>query len=302
MIATVNPIYDITDKLTFRGQFGTDYTNTKIVNKTGVQWVSPEVEGGNYYTQQRISVIEVFRGMLTYNNTFKDEMLVVSAMGGAEYKSDRDDYLNVSLNGFQYPDWFHLNNQNSNNWPDYNNRHRVYGNNYAKSTYNSLFGRITATWNDTYTLEVDARNDWSSTLPPENNSYFYPGIAATWFFSKQIFIPELKYGKLRMSFAEVGRDAPNRYYAYNAMTGGKVRGFSDVTTASVPSSLFGGVLKPERKREFEIGSELRFFKADRIRVDFSYYNNNVYDQIMGVDLTGSTGASEIRLNAGKVKN
>ena len=161
-------------------------------------------------------------------------------------------------------------------------------------------GSATLSYKDEYYLEIQGRNDWSSTLDPDNNSYFYPGLAFNWNFTNTLDLGWIDFGKLRMAWADVGRPAPGYYFAYQSYSTGRINN-TDATTVNGPSSLFSGNIKPERKREFEVGFDGHFFNK-RLETVFSFYTNNVYDQIMGVDLSPVTGANKIKINAGNVKN
>jgi iron complex outermembrane receptor protein len=164
-----------------------------------------------------------------------------------------------------------------------------------------VLGDVTASWNNEFYLDISGRNDWSSTLDPSNNSYFYPGVGLTWDFTRRVHIPKLEFGKLRASWADVGRAAPTRYYTLENLSVTTLTGTNALDVVA-PSSLFSGVIKPERKRAYEVGIETHFFDQDRLSFNFSYYTNNVYNQIMSIPLTASTGASNIIINAGNVKN
>jgi TonB-linked SusC/RagA family outer membrane protein len=309
LIATVRPTYRITNWLSVTGQASIDYADTDFTNKNSVTRVYPNLSGGYYSFARRNTRVEEYKGLVNFYKSFVDDRLDVTAFAGTTYKSISDNSINVSTasvgssSGFTYPNWYHLNNQNPAGWPGYGNRHHVYGNSFGENSLYGVFGVATLTWDSKYTIELNARNDWSSTLPPDNNSYFYPGVAFTYDATEvlQGIIPALQFGKFRASWADVGRDAPSRYYAYSSLSAGTVEG-TDAQTVSTPASLFAGDLKPERKREFEIGTEMAFFKGNRLGLDLSVYSNNVYNQIMAVPLSQSTGATEIKINAGEVKN
>jgi iron complex outermembrane receptor protein len=98
----------------------------------------------------------------------------------------------------------------------------------------------------------------------------------------------------------VGRPAP-RYYASREYLMNVVPTQTGTWTVSGPNDLFAGDIRPERKREFEVGFSSRSFN-NRLELNFSYYTNNVYDQIMTVPLASLTGATGIRINAGNVRN
>jgi len=309
VIATVRPTYQLTNWLSLSGQASLDYTDIDYTTKNSVTKVYPDLVGGQYSYARRNTKIQEYKGLVNFYKSFVDDRLDVVSFVGLTYKSISDNHINVSTanvgssSGFIYPNWYHINNQNPDGWPTYNNRGKVYGNSFGDNVLYGLFGVATLTWDNKYTLELNARNDWSSSLPPGNNSYFYPGVAFTYNATTvlQTILPKLQFGKFRASWADVGRDAPSRYYAYNSLSAGVIEG-TNAQSVSAPTSLFAGALKPERKREFEIGTDLSFFKNNRLGLDFSFYTNSVYDQIMAVPLSSSTGANEIKINAGQVDN
>jgi len=152
-----------------------------------------------------------------------------------------------------------------------------------------------------YVLEFQARNDWASTLPKSNRSYFYPGASFTWNFTETFAIPAINYGKLFVSWADVGRPA-SRYYALRTYSMGTLPApNTNINDITGPTDLFSGDLKPERKREYEIGTSLRMFN-NRLEFNASYYNATWYNQIMGVPLSSTTGSQTIRINAGEINN
>ncbi|WP_338395211.1 SusC/RagA family TonB-linked outer membrane protein [Fulvitalea axinellae] len=309
LIANIRPTYHVTDWLSLTGQVSFDYTDTDFTTKNSVTRIDPEMRGGYYGLRRRNTQVREYKGFANFMKDFVDDRLEVFVMAGTSYQEVKENSVNVSTasvgspTGFNYPNWYHINNQATTGWPGYNQRSKVMGNNFGENSMYSVFGVATLTWDDVYTLELNARNDWSSTLPPDNNSYFYPGVAFTYDATKVIkrVLPIIQFSKFRASWADVGRDAPSRYYANNTLSAGKIEG-TDANSISAPNSLIAGYIKPERKREFEIGTEINFFKKNRIGLDFSYYTNTVYDQIMAVPLTRSTGANNIKINAGEVRN
>lgn len=312
LITTIRPTFKVNNWLSLVGQASLDYTDTDFTTKNKVTKLYPDMIGGSYAFKRRNTSVEEYKGFVNISKSFADSRLNVQSMVGTSYKKTSENMISVSTwdadesggTGFIYPNWFHVDNQNFGGWPtELRRAEKVRDNTFGENSLYSVLGTATFTWDNIYTLELNARNDWSSTLPPGNNSYFYPGVAFTYDATKvlQNVLPALQFGKFRASWADVGRDAPSRYYAYNSLNAGVVEGTS-VNSVAAPNSLFAGDLKPERKREFEVGTEMNFFKGNRLGVDFSFYTNNVYDQIMAVPLSQSTGASEIKINAGEVKN
>ncbi len=159
----------------------------------------------------------------------------------------------------------------------------------------SMFGNLSLNYGDLIYLNVTGRNDWSSTMPLANNSYFYPSTALSFVFTELPALQNLgilSFGKLRASYAEVGKDAPpykvkssliNRNY-----TGG---GFN--------YDFYGGnpLLKPERAKGYEVGTELKFFNG-RLGLDIAAYKNDRIDQISVQRLSYGTGFIFGLLNGG----
>ncbi|MBC7789937.1 MAG: TonB-dependent receptor, partial [Anaerolineae bacterium] len=166
---------------------------------------------------------------------------------------------------------------------------------------NSLYGMAQVALNNYLFVDVTGRNDWSSTLPKDGNSYFYPSVSGSFVFTDALPALSgsfLQYGKLRASFAKVGNDASPYQLAstYTATTpfGGSPR-------YAVPQALANANLKPEETKAFEVGTELNFF-TNRLGLDLTYYNKATTNQIMNAQISGATGYTSIAVNAGKISN
>jgi TonB-linked SusC/RagA family outer membrane protein len=160
-------------------------------------------------------------------------------------------------------------------------------------------------------LELQGRNDWSSTLPVENNSYFYPAASLGIVFTDLLNItsPVLNYGKIRGNFARVGLDAPP--YLTNTVFetqffGNNVSSISFPFNGTVAAQTRGNrrgnnQLVPEFKTSYEIGTELSFFEG-RASLDLNYFNNRTTNQIFNVTVPGSTGFTTFTSNADRIDN
>lgn len=164
----------------------------------------------------------------------------------------------------------------------------------------STYGEFSAAWRNMLYLTVTGRNDWTSTLPISNRSYFYPSVSGSFLFTE--LLPKndiLTYGKVRASWAEVGKDASpyatNTYLWPSATYLGNITGAGNSWTRGNP------YLKPEKTRSTELGLETRFLKG-RIGLDFTYYTNNSYNQILSPRLGQTTGYIFCSVNAGDIKN
>jgi TonB-linked SusC/RagA family outer membrane protein len=167
---------------------------------------------------------------------------------------------------------------------------------------NSLYGQAELGYNDYLFLTVTGRNDWSSTLPAENNSYFYPSVSGSFVFSDAIPALQsggpLTYGKLRASWARVGSDTSpyqllNTYFADDK--------YGTLPTFTLPGQLNNPELRPESTESWEVGTELALFD-DRLGLDLTYYDATTRDQIMPLDVSYASGYSSRLLNAGSVRN
>ncbi len=227
---------------------------------------------------------------LAYNHNFND--LSVKAGLYAETRQDR--YLFTAGNtsgGLSIPDLYTV--ANSANTPlvtTYNGLQRV----------NSYYGYTSFGYKEFLYLDFNVRNDISSTLPVDNNSYWYGGLSGSFVFSE--LLPKndiLSFGKLRLSAAKLGSDAPiySIYQTYNLSN--TPRGSQAVQ--SVPNSLPNANLRPSLSTSYEVGTELHFLK-ERIRFDFNYYTRTAKDQILPLPVNGTTGYSTVVINAGSIRN
>lgn len=164
-----------------------------------------------------------------------------------------------------------------------------------------VFGDLTLGYNDIAFLTVTGRNDWSSTFPKANRSFFYPSASFSLIYTDLIpagkFRDVLSYGKFRISAAQVGKEAPeyatSQAYESQTTTGG---GFSYGFTAPNP------YLIPEKVTSFEVGTELKFFN-NRFGIDLAYYKTTSVNQIIR-DLRISYGTGFIlkTINGGRLWN
>src|SRR5215203_5640507 len=172
---------------------------------------------------------------------------------------------------------------------------------FAKKRVVGAFGDFNVNYNNVVYVTATGRNDWTSTLPPKNNSFFYPSVSTSIVFSELLknlsIINFLTMGRLRASLAQVGKDA-NPYATNPALeaqgtTGG---GYSYGFTAPNP------FLRPEKVTSKEIGLELQFFK-NRLSLDAAYYKSKSVDQIInGLRISYGTGFILKNVNGGELEN
>jgi hypothetical protein len=151
-------------------------------------------------------------------------------------------------------------------------------------------------------VDVTGRNDWSSTLPEGDNSYFYPSISSSFVFTEAIpalsFGGNLGYGKLRAAWTRVGNDA-DAYQLYDISTQNTL--FGSVPRLGVGNRLLNQNLKPEQIDAWEVGTELQFLD-NRVGLDLSYYNKTSTNQILPLQVSATSGYTSAVVNAGKLSN
>lgn len=163
---------------------------------------------------------------------------------------------------------------------------------------NSLYGFGQLSFKNAVFLDLTARNDWSSTLPPDAWSYFYPSVGLNVVISDLFEIPTfLSFAKVRASYAEVGNDTSPYMLERTARLNAGGKGGYLTLDPTLPNES----LRPERTRSIEVGADLRFFE-NRLGIDFTYYKTNSTDQLFTVDLPVGSGASRFFTNGGDVQN
>jgi len=169
----------------------------------------------------------------------------------------------------------------------------------ARKKINSLYGFGQIGYKNILFLDITGRNDWSSTLPVNNNSYFYPSATVSGIISDMIEMPRnISLVKVRAAYAEVGNDT-SPYSLTNVFNNQIAWGSNQAKTES--SVLSNAELRPERTASTEFGLDLRFFQG-RLGLDFTYYNNITRDQIIPITLDIATGYNSRIINAGKIQN
>ena len=180
----------------------------------------------------------------------------------------------------------------------------------SERAVNSLYGALELSYNQLFFVNGTIRNDWFSTLSPENRSILYPSISASFIFSELIGSsrPEwLNFGKIRAAYAEVGSDTDVPPYSdvlfYNinsnlfANPSGALQPVGAISGNTVPNP----DLRPMRSAESELGLELSLFDA-RVGLDIAYYKKITTDQIVQAQISDGSGFLNTLINSGKSQN
>jgi len=176
----------------------------------------------------------------------------------------------------------------------------VSSNYYGKLKTYSYFASAQVGYKNYAFINLTGRNDWSSTLPESNLSYFYPSVNGSLVLSEALDIKSdvLTYAKLRGGWSKVGK-ATTPYQLINAYN--FTAPFGANPQQSSPGIDLNNKLKPETTTSAEAGFELGFFK-DRVHLDVSAYNTNSVNQILTVDVSPTTGYSQKVINGGRINN
>ena len=286
MMASV--FYDFTDDLTLMVRGSYDLTNTtteeKFYNDTFVR-----APNGRYNVDK--SEASLFNGefLLSYEKDVSVDWDFNINFGGST-RMIRDNALSASTGtALLVPNFFAINNSilpTTDFFPGLNSD--------LQSVY--AFGQIA--WKNAIFLDVTGRNDWSSTLPAENRSYFYPSMGVSAVVSDLVDLPAaFTLIKLRGSWAQVGNAAQPYMLSRTAFfsPGGR-NGFLRLSNV-----LPNPDLKPETTESTEVGMDIRFFK-DRLGLDFTYYKTNTIDQLFTIALPLGSGAGSYYTNGGNIEN
>ena len=241
---------------------------------------------------------------VSYDQQVIDDLHVNAQIGfnGNErnYKS-----LGASVTNLTIPTWYNL--SNSAEIPS------VATDEWLRRSL-AVYGSVELGYKNFLYLTLQGRNDWSSTLPKENRSYFYPGVSASFLFS-ELLKPEqrkaITFGKLRVAWGKTGNDAgvymTNSVYAQAAAqsSGWGVSQFPFTKTGtnaySLGNTLGSNNLSPEMTTEFEVGLNMAFLD-NRISFDASYYNRNTDKQIFSLNMDPASGYTAQNINLGKIRN
>lgn len=242
--------------------------------------------------------------MLNYSHKFFDK-LDVNATLGLNGNERRYKYFSADVTNLTIPTYFNL--TNSSEKPtvyQYEQLRRLIG----------VYGQVEFGYDDWAYITLTARNDWSSTLPKGNRSFFYPGITGSFIFTK-FLNPDLKkyitFGKARIAWGKTGNDAApymtNSVFAQGSAStsgwGSSSFPFSkgNYNAYSVGNTLGSNNLSPEMTTEIEFGLNMAFFE-NRFSFDVSYYNRNTDKQIFSLEMDPASGYTAQNMNLGKIRN
>jgi iron complex outermembrane receptor protein len=290
MVGSLRLNYAVADWLNLRLQGGTDYSDNTIESKERTTQPASAGPSGKYEVRRRQDRVLYGDVLLSAQRTLTSSFGLNVQVGAATTRNKTGETAAWTNDGLLTENWFSVN--NSVKTPgQYAGR--------GEDRTDGVFGSATLSFRDYLYLTATGRNDWTSTLPPGRNSYFYPSVGASFVFSDALRLPhQVSSGKFRVNYAQVGRGAQrydaNKVYSYSTWDDGVV--VNSFSTTVPPLDL-----KPERKDETEVGLELGFFD-ERWHLDASFYHQRNVDQIIPLGLAPSSGGTALRVNAGEMTN
>ena len=296
-------LYEATNpakKHSFNGNISANFTINRFLDlqlRSGMQATAQQQEQHRpwddkvfptgFFKKQNIFDYEVNSDiLLSYHNSFDNGFNVNASVGGNMMQSYYD-LLSASVTGLNTPGVYNLANGVSS--PLVNTTIR-------KKRVNSLYFMANLAYKDMLYLDITGRNDWSSTLPRKNRSFFYPSVSVSAVINSIAKLPSwIHLLKVRASWAQVGNDTDpyktSPYYTTSDFAGSLVK----------PSTLYNAEFKPEMSTNWEGGFDFRVL-GGRLGLDMTYYYNRTKNQILNAPFDPTTGYTKGTINSGCVSN
>ena len=283
-VSTASATLQITRSLDFMVRSGIQMTTDQQEQHRPI---SDVVYPTGFFRKQNVFDYEINTDALfSFYQSFSSGLHVNVSAGGNMMRSHYD-LLSAQVTGLMTPGVYKLANGATNPYV----RSII-----QEKALNSLYFAANFAYNNSLYMDVTGRNDWSSTLPEENNSFFYPSVSISTVLSEVLKLPaKINLLKIRTSWAQVGNDTDpyktSQYYETSPFAGS--------VTAS--TTLFNPSFKPEISTNYEAGLDLRMF-SNRVGLDFTFYYNQTKNQILDAPIDASAGYSRATINSGNVRN
>ncbi len=291
VIGNISLSWLITPDLTFMVRSATDFNMHRLNSRQAYN--SFYNSRGSYNNNWRHSFQMNTDFLFSYNKNLNTNFDLSLSAGGSTLQNNYETTDLSTKDGLSIADFYNINYSNSTPTSNYY---------YWKKKNNALYATGQIAYKSVLFIDFTARNDWSSTLPADNNSYFYPSVSLSWVFSDMFNIQNiLPYGKLRMSWAQVGNDTEPYRLTQTYGVPSELKSFNSAPMMRIVQSIPLKNLKPEKTTNYELGTDLRFLN-NRLGIDFTYYYATTVDQILAADITPSAGAAQAIINTGEVLN
>lgn len=302
LIGNISTSFDLTNWLTATYRFGGDVFSDRRRHNFNLGSVSGDGSRGRRFDDLYVDRNYNSDFLLTANTPLGEDF-DIQVIAGHNYFRAESERLYSDVRGMVQPGFFHISNMEE-------DPNVIQGSDQKETV--AVYGNVNINYDDQLYVDLTGRNEWSSTLPVDNNSFFFPSLSLAYVFTEGLdFFDDtvLDYGQLRFSVAEVGNDAPlfitQSYFNSATATEGYGNGisfpFQGVAAFTESASLGNPEIKPERNRTIEAGTDLRFLE-ERVNLDFTYYYSSNKDQIFPVSIAPSSGYNSRFINAGELTN
>lgn len=288
LIGDFHLAFHLLDGLDLRLRTSTDWYNDK--RKSKVKWGTSGTPYGNYSEENYTVQENNTEAVLTYQKQISQDWNV-DALVGFNVRNKKYEYNYQAAPRLAVPDLYTLTNSRD---------QLTSSNDFYRLRQYGVYASATVNYKNWAYLSLTGRNDWSSTLPVGNNSYFYPSVTASVLLNEALGFTsrQVNYLKLRGGWSQVGADADpyqlaNVYDIQTAFNGNPMLTAS--TTGKNPN------LKPEQTNSTEIGLEGSFFD-NRLHLDFSYYQTDSKNQILSLATSAASRYTSQVRNAGHIRN
>ncbi len=288
LIGNASLKYQFNDWLSLTARAGTDLSTEQVELKRAyysINYREGRYRATSFYRQ------EVNADFLLFARKALSKSITFSASFGGNTMNNKYRTQSSEVARLVVPGVYSLSNAKETPLTDYYRRERE---------IQSLYGSASLEYKNQLFVDVTGRNDWSSTLPASNNSYFYPSITGSWIFTETFKLDQkiFTFGKVRLGVAQVGNDASPYMLnaAYSAST----------PYGTNPLYSLGNTLPPlnlvnELVTSTELGFDLRFLDS-RLALDVTLYKSVAKNQILSAAISETAGYSAQLINAGQVNN
>ncbi len=288
LIGTASIKYKFNDWLSLTARAGTDFSNEQVELKRAyysINYREGRYSATSYYRQ------EVNADFLLFARKAISSAITISGSFGGNIMNNKYRQQSSEVAKLVVPGVYSLSNSKETPLTTYYKRERE---------IQSIYGAASIEYKGQLFVDITGRNDWSSTLPINNNSYFYPSITTSWIFTETFAMdPKVfSFGKIRLGIAQVGNDAdPYRLLAtYAASTPYGNNPLYSLSNTLPPLNLVNELVTSN-----EMGLDLRFLNG-RLALDLTLYKSVAKNQILSAAISQVAGYTSQVINAGQVNN
>jgi TonB-linked SusC/RagA family outer membrane protein len=278
--------YELIKNLSLKGVVSRDFYfyNYNYILPSGTLYVP-----NGQYNELKVDASET-NGLLTLNYSGKIKDFGISAFVGGNQQRSVYNQSNITGSNYIIPYFYSSTNLSTISTTPTNN----------KTAINSLMGSADISYKNFAYLTVTGRQDWFSTLSPQNNTIFYPSVGGSFVLSEAFKLPQaINFAKVRASWAQVGGGAPDPYQINQAfmMLPSSGQPLQNVSSTTITNQN----LRPYTSTTVEAGIEARFLNS-RIGFDITLYDRKTTDDIVSTAITGTSGYNNVLLNVGELSN